>query len=80
MAETVKKTRTAAKPRKAAMKNGNGISADPAVQNHHGAAQERSVSQEEVARLAHSYWQERGRRHGHHIEDWFRAEQELRGQ
>jgi hypothetical protein len=79
MAETVKKTRTAAKPRKAATKSGNGVSADPVAQNHHAARQERSLPHEEVARLAHSYWQQRGGKHGHHMEDWFRAEQELRG-
>lgn len=79
MAETVKKTRTtAAKPRKAAKKTVNGAGADPAIENHHANAQERSISQEEVARLAHTYWQQRGGKHGHHVEDWFRAEQELR--
>lgn len=35
------------------------------------------VSHEEIARLAHRYWAERGRQHGHHEEDWFRAEREL---
>ena len=39
----------------------------------------KSVSQEEVAALAHHYWAERGYRHGDHIQDWLRAEQELRG-
>lgn len=79
MAETEKKTRAAAKPRKAATKKaGNGAGADPMTGNHHAVEQEKSVPQEEVARLAHSYWQQRGGRHGHHIEDWFRAEQELR--
>lgn len=32
---------------------------------------------EEIARLAHRYYEERGGRHGFHEEDWFRAEQEL---
>lgn len=77
MAENVKKTRTtAAKPRKAATKKANGAGSDPA--NHHAQPQDRSVSHDEIARLAHSYWQERGGRHGNHVEDWFRAEQELR--
>lgn len=80
MAETVKKTRTAAKPRKAASKSGNGVSSDPVAQNHHGTQQNGSLPYEEVARLAHSYWQQRGGQHGRHMEDWFRAEQELRGQ
>jgi len=38
-----------------------------------------SVSHDEIARLAHKYWAERGRQHGHDAEDWLRAEQELRG-
>jgi len=37
-----------------------------------------SISHDQVAQLAHRYWIERGRKHGHHEEDWFRAEQELR--
>jgi hypothetical protein len=38
-----------------------------------------SVSHDEIARLAHKFWAERGRQHGHDAEDWLRAEQELRG-
>ncbi|MFZ0395346.1 MAG: DUF2934 domain-containing protein [Terracidiphilus sp.] len=79
MAETVKKTRTAAKPRKAASKSGNGVSAGKTAHNHHGAPQGRTLPYEEVARLAHSYWQQRGGQHGQHMDDWFRAEQDLRG-
>ena len=37
------------------------------------------VPHERVAQLAHQFWAERGHQHGHHEEDWFRAEQELRG-
>jgi len=85
MAETPKKTRTTttkaaaekatttAKPRKAAtQKAANGAT------NGHVLEMERVVSQEAVAILAHTYWQQRGQQHGQHIEDWFRAEQELR--
>jgi hypothetical protein len=87
MAETPKKTRTtatktatAAKPRKTtSKKSADGITADPVLTNGHGTEQERAVPQDEVARLAHSYWQQRGHKHGHHMEDWFKAEQELRG-
>jgi hypothetical protein len=82
MAETIKKTKTAPKPRKAVTKK----SADPVSQNHHGSPENHStvsnqppVSQYDVAILAHRYWKERGHRHGQHEEDWFRAEQELRG-
>jgi len=33
---------------------------------------------EEISRLAHSYWEERGRKGGSAEEDWFRAEAEIR--
>lgn len=36
------------------------------------------VSHQQVAELAHSFWDERGRVHGHDAEDWFRAEKLLR--
>jgi len=59
----------AAKPRKTAAKKAKVVvMAAPAA-----------VSQEQVAQLAHRFWFERGCQHGHHEEDWFRAEQELRG-
>jgi hypothetical protein len=37
-----------------------------------------NISREEIARLAHQFWAERGHQHGKHEEDWYRAEQELR--
>ena len=37
-----------------------------------------SVPHDQVAQLAHRFWNERGRAHGHHEEDWYRAEQALR--
>jgi hypothetical protein len=36
-----------------------------------------NVSHDQIARLAHRYWAERGHQHGHHVEDWLRAEREL---
>ncbi len=39
----------------------------------------KSVSHEEIAALAHRFWNERGRKHGHDAEDWLRAEQALLG-
>lgn len=33
----------------------------------------------EIAERAHGYFVARGRRHGHHEEDWLRAEQDLLG-
>ncbi len=37
-----------------------------------------SPSNEEIAKLAHSYWIARGHAHGSAEEDWLRAEQELK--
>ena len=37
-------------------------------------------SHAEIAALAYSYWEARGYQGGSPEEDWFRAEQELRGQ
>lgn len=37
------------------------------------------VSHQQVAELAHRFWDERGRVHGHDAEDWYRAEDSLRG-
>jgi hypothetical protein len=34
-------------------------------------------SHDEIARLAYAYWEARGRQHGCHEEDWYRAEREL---
>jgi hypothetical protein len=38
-----------------------------------------SVSDREIAMLAHQFWLERGGFHGGHFEDWTRAERTLRG-
>ncbi len=72
MAETVKKTKAAAKPRKAPVKKA-------AILTMKAPGTPKSVSHEDVAQLAHRFWAERGFQHGHDAEDWFRAEQELRG-
>ena len=32
---------------------------------------------EDIARLAYSYWEARGRQHGSALEDWLRAEREI---
>jgi hypothetical protein len=37
------------------------------------------ISHDEIARLAHKFWTERGGRHGSDAEDWLRAERELLG-
>jgi hypothetical protein len=69
MAETIKKTKAPTKPKKTAAKK---------AELTEGIAIVKSVSREEVAALAHRFWAERGYQHGQHIDDWFRAEQELR--
>jgi hypothetical protein len=38
-----------------------------------------NVSHDDIAKLAHCYWAERGHQHGNHVEDWLRAERELIG-
>jgi hypothetical protein len=71
MAKSVKKAeaapRAAAKPRKSTAKKTAVLKMEAPV----------SISHEHVAELAHHFWSERGCVHGHHEEDWFRAEQEL---
>ena len=81
MAETVKKAKAPAKPRKtAATKDAAASNGAPAekksTQKIHMAHSQ--PSQEQIAELARKYWAERGYTDGHHEEDWFRAEQELR--
>ncbi len=71
MAETTKKAKASTpKPKKTAAKKAEAAT---------GIAIVKPVSREEVAALAHRFWAERGYQHGKHVEDWFRAEQELRG-
>jgi hypothetical protein len=77
MAETVKKAKAPAKPRKAAAKTA------PAVEESKPALvkteAKREVTHEEISKLAHRFWAERGHQHGSPEQDWLRAEQELRG-
>jgi hypothetical protein len=74
MAETVKKAKAPAKPRKSAAKT----TAAPVEVPH--AAETRAskpVSHDEIRRLAHQFWAERGYQMGSPEKDWLRAEQEL---
>jgi hypothetical protein len=67
MTEKVKKAKALAKPRKtAAKKEKVARPATPAIPSH-----------EEIAARAHSYWEQRGYRHGYAEQDWLRAEQDL---
>lgn len=77
MADKVKNGKAAAKSRKTAAKKPTILAMEPNRSQSSSTA--RPVQHEEVARLAHRYWAERGGQHGHDVEDWFRAEQELRG-
>ena len=69
MAETIKKAKAPAKPRKTAKSNTTAPVESKAA----------TVSHEDIARLAHRFWAERGHQHGRPEEDWLRAERELRG-
>lgn len=68
MADTVKKAKAPAKPRKTAAKK-------VAV---NGVAAATMPSREEIEKLAQNYWAQRGYQDGYAEQDWFRAEQELR--
>ena len=67
MAETVKKAKAPAKPRKTAAKKEK-----VAQSNGHVMP-----SREEVEKLARTYWEQRGYQDGFAEQDWLRAEQEL---
>jgi hypothetical protein len=64
MADTTKKTKTTAKPRKPATKKEK-------------VAKGSKPSREEIAALAKSYWAARGCLDGFAEQDWLRAEKEL---
>ena len=70
MAESVKKPK--AKKAKAPAKTATRKTPARAANSNH------SPSHEEVSQLARKYWAEGGYRDGHHEEDWYRAERELR--
>ena len=53
--------------------------ASPAEKPFEATAAVCEPSQDEVARLAYSYWEVRGYAGGSSVEDWLRAERELRG-
>jgi hypothetical protein len=85
MAEAIKKAKTPSKAKKVVAEKA--VTEKAAAQKvvakkaaaKTGIAIMKPVVQAEVALLAHRFWAERGYNHGHHIEDWFRAEQALRG-
>jgi hypothetical protein len=68
MADSVKKAKAPAKPRKTAAKKEK-VAATPTTA---------MPSREEIEKLAQNYWAQRGFQDGYADQDWFRAEQELR--
>jgi len=72
MAKTVEKASAPKKPRATTPKK-----TAPKKKSTSSNVTQMKASPEEVARLAHQYWAERGYQDGHDAEDWFRAEQEL---
>ena len=80
MPEKTKSVTTTPKPRKAATKKAtNGASnVTEITMTREQMKVTREISREEVARLAHQLWNERGRQHGQDADDWFQAEQLLR--
>jgi len=81
MAENMKSATTAPKPRKTAAKKKAADTPSNVTEitfNREQMTVARNISNDEIARLAHQLWNDRGRQHGHDAEDWFRAEQLLR--
>jgi hypothetical protein len=92
MAKTVKKTTTTAKdPAKSSKKVAAAVVAAPqsakaapknitAITEHakKKPLTQAQISHDQIAQLAHRFWSERGGRHGYHLEDWYRAERDLR--
>jgi hypothetical protein len=67
MADTVKKTKATARPRKTVTKK------DEVTQ----VAKAKTPSREEIEQLARRFWADRGYQDGQAEQDWLRAEQEL---
>lgn len=82
MAETVKKASKSRAPRKTATVKATTTDVAPkkaAPKKKAAKVAQMAVSQEEIAKLAHRFWAERGHQHGSHEDDWLRAEQTLVG-
>jgi len=82
MAEKTKSATTTPKPRKTAAKKKAADTPSNVTEitvTREQMTINREISKEEIARLAHELWNERGRQHGRDADDWFHAEQLLRG-
>ena len=81
MAEKVKKTKVQSKSKSASAFTKATPSTPkinpPAKQTVAEKVTATTPTHQEVALLALHYWAERGRQHGHHEQDWLRAEREL---
>jgi hypothetical protein len=67
MADTVKKAKAPAKPRKAAVKKEKTVAAPEVIM----------PSREEIEKLAQKYWAQRGYQDGYAEQDWLLAERTL---
>jgi uncharacterized protein HemX len=86
MTEKEKKVTTPKKPRASAKKEASksatttlAAKTAPRKKTTGSNVTQMKASHEQIALLAHRYWNERGRQHGHDAEDWLRAEHELMG-
>jgi hypothetical protein len=82
MAEKTKSATTTPKPRKTAAKKKAADTPSNVTEitvSREQMTVTREISRDEIARLAHQLWNNRGRQHGHDADDWFQAEQLLRG-
>jgi hypothetical protein len=70
-----KARRPKARPTPAARSARGPASGDPHPES---AIRDNVLEHEEIARLAYSHWEARGRQGGSPEEDWFRAEKELK--
>ena len=83
MAEKVKKTKAPAKPKATATatKTAQATTATTPTPTKKQTVAEKvtatTPTHQEIAQLALHYWAERGWQHGHHEQDWLRAEREL---
>jgi len=65
MTEVVKKAKAPAKPKKTATNKAEELKM-------------RDLTHEQIAQLAQKFWAERGWQDGYAVQDWLRAERELR--
>jgi hypothetical protein len=85
--KTPSKTKSKAKAPSKPRKESSAINETPASLSKKRTAtngaptnlREMKITHQQVAELAHRLWAERGGQHGHDADDWFRAEQALRG-